>query len=146
MAARKGSRRLVFTLLWAGLMGLVIAAALTPSSGAVNAQSNCQYGNCTLLQNTTFQYLLIGAVLFAVFLGAIALAVALSRRRRGGGSVGYVAPVVPMTPATPKPLPVEPVPEPSPEPVPAPIATPEPTPPAATLEPPPSDQTTGPSS
>lgn len=53
MSTRAGPRRLVLSLFLVGMLAVVVAAALTPNSGVVSAQSSCQYGSCPPVQEVT---------------------------------------------------------------------------------------------
>ena len=71
------------------MLAIVIAAALSPNTGAVTAQSSCQYNNCTS-SASTFPWVWVGATLVIV---AAAIATFLLLRRGGrfggkGGSAG----------------------------------------------------------
>lgn len=78
-------RRALPGLLAGGLLALLLAAALAPGTGALPAQSDCQYGNCTTSQNPTplWAWAAVGA--FLLLLAALIAILLVRHRRRGGG-------------------------------------------------------------
>lgn len=80
-------RRALPGLLAGGLLALLLAAALAPGTGALPAQSDCQYGNCMPTQNSTplWAWAAVGAFL-VLLLALIALLLVRHRRRGGGGA------------------------------------------------------------
>lgn len=83
------ARRLIPTALGAGMLAVIVAAALTPNIGIVAAQTACQY-NCTQPQNNTLEYALIGGLVAAIVAALLALLIFQRRKRRGPGG-GAVA-------------------------------------------------------
>lgn len=81
MIFRSTVRKVIPSALGVAMLGVVVAAALTPNVGVIPAQAGCQYGNCgPPAPNYTYVYLGIAAVIVA---GIIA-GVLLGRRRRRG--------------------------------------------------------------
>lgn len=80
-------RRFVPITLGVGMFVVVVLAALTPNTGAVPAQTSCQYGNCPNEGPGLATWAIVAAVVVLVAL--VALALLLRRRRRGGSSGGY---------------------------------------------------------
>lgn len=76
-------RRAVVPLsLGLGMLGVVVAAGLSPNTGVVRAASNCTYGQCAATQ--TFPIWAVASAV-AVVLVALLLALLLLRRRRRPG-------------------------------------------------------------
>jgi hypothetical protein len=72
------------SLLLGGMLAVVVAAALAPNVGVVNAQSNCQYGSCSPAPELgiPLDYVLLGIIV--VETGVLVAALATLFRRRGG--------------------------------------------------------------
>ncbi|MCI4344119.1 MAG: hypothetical protein L3J87_00635 [Thermoplasmata archaeon] len=66
-----------------GMLGIIIAAALSPNTGATPAQSSCPYGVCPNASNGIASWEI--ALVVIVLLAAALLAVLLLRRRGRGG-------------------------------------------------------------
>jgi hypothetical protein len=81
-------------LVSAGLLVLVISAALLPNLGLVAAQSTCMYGTCPASTSYTPYY----AALAVLAIVAVGLGLLLLMRRRGGG--GSPGPLTEAEPAT----------------------------------------------
>jgi hypothetical protein len=75
-------RTLVHLSLGLGMLGVVVAAGLSPNAGVVQASSNCTYGHCT--SPSTFPYWLVGASVAAVVVALLLAFLLLRRRRRPG--------------------------------------------------------------
>lgn len=80
-------RRLIPAVLGIAMLGVVVAAALTPNSGAVPATTSCPYGNCPTTNSGSsnpllpWELALVALLVIAVILSLVLL----SRRRRGRG-------------------------------------------------------------
>jgi hypothetical protein len=61
------------------MLAVIIAAGLSPNTGAVPAQSNCQYNQC--VGGTSIPWWVLGAIVVAV-VAALLIALLLMRRRR----------------------------------------------------------------
>jgi hypothetical protein len=79
MAAESWGRRIVPLALGVGMLAVVLAAALAPNTGAIPAQSSCQYGTCPS-STTPFPWWIVGVI--AVIVAAIAIGLLLLTRRR----------------------------------------------------------------
>jgi hypothetical protein len=79
MAVESWGRRVVPVALGVGMLVVILAAALAPNTGAIPAQSNCQYGACSS-STTPFPYWIIGVI--AVLVAAALIALLLFTRRR----------------------------------------------------------------
>lgn len=79
-------RRVIPATLSGAMLLVILAAALAPNTGAISADSSCQYGNCTQ-SNPGIPIWLWGAI-GGIILAAVLAAVFLLyfRRRRGGAS------------------------------------------------------------
>jgi hypothetical protein len=66
--------------LGAGMLGTVVAAGLAPSIGAVAAQTNCQYSDCSAATTSPFPWWIVALVVAIVVVAAL-LALMLFRRR-----------------------------------------------------------------
>lgn len=73
------SRRIVPVALGVAMLAIVVAAGLSPNTGAVPAQGNCQYGQC--VAGTGIQWWVLAAIVIVV-VAALAAALVLLRRRR----------------------------------------------------------------
>jgi hypothetical protein len=80
MAASSRASRIVPLGFGLGMLALVLGAALAPNTGAVPAQSSCQYGDC--IAGTGIPYWAV-AVIAVLVVAALAAALILLRRRRG---------------------------------------------------------------
>jgi hypothetical protein len=82
MAVQSWGRRIVPVVLGVGMLALVLAAALSPNSGAVPAQtgSGCQYGACPA-STSSFPWWIVGVIAVLVAAALVALLL-LARRRR----------------------------------------------------------------
>ncbi len=67
------------------MLGVIVAAVVAPASGAVQATSSCQYGDC---QTSTAPFPWIYVIVPVVAILVIAGAVLYLRMRGGGGSAG----------------------------------------------------------
>jgi len=76
------ARTIVHLSLGLGMLGVVVAAGLTPNTGVVQASSNCTYGHCT--SSASFPYWLVGASVAAVVVALLLTLLLLRRRRRPG--------------------------------------------------------------
>jgi hypothetical protein len=88
MALNPRTSRIVPIALGLALLVLIVAAGLAPQTGAVPAQSNCQYGQCA--PNTSVPWWVFAAIAILI-VALLAVALILLRRRR--------PPVSPITPA-----------------------------------------------
>jgi hypothetical protein len=81
------ARRVIPAVLSGGMLVVIVAAALAPNTGAIPAQSSCQYGNCGAGSSgiPLWLWATIGGVILAAILAAVFL---LYFRRRGGGAAG----------------------------------------------------------
>jgi hypothetical protein len=75
-------RTIVHLSLGLGMLGVVVAAGLSPNAGVVQASSNCTYGHCT--SSSTFPYWLVAASVAAVVVALLLAFLLLRRRRRPG--------------------------------------------------------------
>lgn len=75
-------------VLLAGMLAVIVAAALTPNTGVVSAQSNCQYASCSQSQEPSvpLDYILIGIIVVETGL-LVAAAVLFKRRAAPDGKV-----------------------------------------------------------
>lgn len=100
MAARSRLRTVIPSTLAVAMLAVVISAALAPNTGAVPAQSSCQYGNCAQPQTISpYVYAAIGVV---VVLAALLATLFLMRRRRGGGAARFAEAPPPPPPPPPE--------------------------------------------
>ena len=79
MSSNSRAGRLVPIALGVAMIAIIVAAGLAPNTGAVPAQSNCQYGSCP--SNAAFPWWLV-ALIVVVVVAALAAALVLLRRRR----------------------------------------------------------------
>jgi H+/Cl- antiporter ClcA len=79
MVRAKWGRRLAPILLGAGMLGTVVAAGLSPTLGAVAAQSNCQYSQCQASTAAPFPWWIVVVIVVVVL--AVLIALLLLRRR-----------------------------------------------------------------
>lgn len=70
-------RRAVPVLLAGAMLLVIVLGALTPNTGALPAQSNCQYGNCTSVSPGSsvplWQWVAVGAVVAALAIAGLLL-------------------------------------------------------------------------
>ncbi|MCI4334295.1 MAG: hypothetical protein L3K04_01475 [Thermoplasmata archaeon] len=78
-------RRVLPGLLAAGMLAVLLTLALAPATGAVRADSSCQYGNCSSPSNgvPVWAWGAVGGLLFLIIL---LMAVLVFRHRRRGSS------------------------------------------------------------
>ena len=85
-------RRALPSLLAVGMLLLLLAVALAPETGALPAQSDCQYGNCSTASNTTPLWAWAAVGLFLLLLVALVAILLVRHRRRGGGGASSMPP------------------------------------------------------
>jgi uncharacterized membrane protein YgcG len=83
------ARRLVPAILGAGMLAIIVFAALTPNIGLVSAQPSAQYTS-KMPANTTLEYALIGVLVAAIVAALVGLLIFQRRRRGGKGGTGGV--------------------------------------------------------
>jgi hypothetical protein len=88
MARNPASSRIAPVALGLALVALIVAAGLAPQTGAVPAQSNCQYGVCPAATGLPWW---VYAVIALLIVAALATALVLMRRRRTPPSSGVPA-------------------------------------------------------
>lgn len=76
----------------AGMVLIVVLAALLPNTGVVAAQSNCQYSSCTTTSGGGSPIIWYAALGLLLLVAAVLGALLYLRRRRGGGGSGPVEP------------------------------------------------------
>ncbi len=74
------SRRIVPAALGTAMLAILVAAALSPNTGAIPAQSNCTYGTCPS-STTPFPWWIVALVVALVVVALVALLVVMRRRR-----------------------------------------------------------------
>ncbi len=79
MSTTRSAGRIVPIALGVAMVAIIVAAGLTPNTGAVPAQSNCPYGQC--VAGTNLPWWVVG-VIAIVIVAALAAALVLLRRRR----------------------------------------------------------------
>jgi len=112
MARSHATSRVVPIALGLAMLGIIIAAALSPNTGAVPAQGYCQYNQC--IAGTSIPWWVV-AVIAIVVVAALGAALFLMRRRRppsgvrpyagaagGGAAAGGPAPPGGAAPAQPE--------------------------------------------
>jgi hypothetical protein len=85
-------RRALPSLLAVGMLVLLLVVALAPETGALPAQSDCQYGNCSTASNTTPLWAWAAVGLFLLLLAALVAILLVRHRRRGGGGASSQPP------------------------------------------------------
>jgi hypothetical protein len=91
MAVESWGRRIVPIVLGVGMLAVVLAAALAPNTGAISAQSNCQYGTCPS-STTPFPWWILGVIAVLVAAAIIALLLFTRRRPPAGAAATQVPP------------------------------------------------------
>ncbi|MCI4351210.1 MAG: hypothetical protein L3K15_06830 [Thermoplasmata archaeon] len=86
MAASPRKKHAVPIALGLGMLGVIIAAGLSPNTGAAPAQTTCPYGVCPTASNGIASWEI--ALVVIILLAAALLAVLLLRRRNRGGPPG----------------------------------------------------------
>lgn len=91
MSTPRNQRSLVPLVLGIGMLIVLVAAALTPNTGALPAQTNCPYGVCPPSSNNNLLWegVLGGLIVVA---GALLAILLLRRRRRAQPAAGPVEP------------------------------------------------------
>ncbi|MCI4362867.1 MAG: hypothetical protein L3K13_00965 [Thermoplasmata archaeon] len=84
-------RRALPALAVAVLLTALIAASLAPDTGAVPAQSTCQYGNCSSPSNSTPLWAWGAVGGFILLIAALIALLLIRNRRRGGGAASASA-------------------------------------------------------
>ena len=79
MSSNARTGRIVPIALGVAMVAIIVAAGLAPNTGAIPAQSNCQYGSCPA--STPFPWWAVAAIVIVV-VAALAAALILLRRRR----------------------------------------------------------------
>ncbi|MGA9839562.1 MAG: hypothetical protein WBS16_03895, partial [Thermoplasmata archaeon] len=85
MAPNPRTTRIVPVALGVAMVAIIVAAGLAPQTGAIPAQSSCQYGNCPA--GTGLPWWVFAAIAILV-VAALAAALVLLRRRRTPPSGG----------------------------------------------------------
>ncbi|HEV2166858.1 MAG TPA: hypothetical protein VGS23_07800 [Thermoplasmata archaeon] len=85
MASPALRKSIVPGVLGLAMLGVIVAAALAPNTGAVAAQSSCQYNNCTASTGIS-PWVWVGAALVIVAAGIATFLLLARRGRSGGGS------------------------------------------------------------
>ena len=73
-------RRIVPAALGTAMLAILVAAALSPNTGAVSAQSNCQYGSCPA-SSPAFPWWIVAVVVAVVVVALLALLFVMRARR-----------------------------------------------------------------
>jgi hypothetical protein len=94
MAASPGKKHAVPIALGLGMLGILIAAGLSPNTGAAPAQTTCPYGVCPTSSNGIAPWE-IALVVILLLLAALIAVLILRRRNRGGPPGEEVAGGVP---------------------------------------------------
>jgi hypothetical protein len=92
MDSNTRNRRVIPVALGVVLLAIVVAAGLSPNTGAVPAQGNCQYGQC--VAGTGLQWWVLAAIVIIV-VAALGAALFLMRRRRSPPRSGMAPPPPP---------------------------------------------------
>jgi hypothetical protein len=84
-------RRVLPAAVVAALLAVIVATSLAPVTGALPAQSTCQYGNCSSPSNSTPLWAWAAVGGFIILIAALIALLLIRNRRRGGGASGASA-------------------------------------------------------